>query len=759
MNTTTKMSYDELLRKALSKGKSSSTKKAKFDKKKNYASFWMDDLGKGSDRFGISSDFSGKSSDLVKSIKLNSYRRAVANFVKILTNKEIPVKFKGADSYTDGKSVTISTDIKDDNFDVTVGLALHEASHVLLTDFSILPILRSGNHTEAERIVSKFPAEYHDVIRQVIKDLLNWVEDRRIDNYVFSTSPGYKAYYHKLYDHYFNNDKLVTRGLKAKKYRNPKQIDSWMMHIINMTNEAFNPTVMPGLQEVTSIVNLPQISRLKSTNDALDVVLKMMEVIAEHLDFAPVKEKEQEEQQSQPKAQPNKDAQQEQEDEEEEQEGSESSEEQEDEESEEQQGEGSGSGEGEGDEESKDEGEGDGSGEGEEESEDEGEDITDAEASAIENHMREQKKFGDGEIKKKSGSRSLERKLEQVEKEGVTIEQVGGRYTCLNYDITGKEFIAAASANELIDKLADQRRPLSYSDPKHKAISKEIDELRKAQQLLDRCYFNGINKTYTKAIEEGLLMGQLLGKKLQLRNESRERVDNRLRSGKIDNRRLAAAGYGIESIFQQVTVDKYKKANLHLSLDGSGSMGGTYWANTVKMAMAIAKGLTYTSNVSMQISIRVTTHDKGTLPANYFIYDSRKNTIRELQVVLGSFSPNGMTPEGLCFESMLKKNQLVKSDSELDSYFVNISDGGPGGVGNYSGATAMEHTKAQVTKMRNELGMNVLSYFMTSYTDGDFSQSSSGRMFQGMYGKAATNISPDNVLAIAKTLNNMFMGK
>jgi len=273
MNTTTKMSYDELLRKALNKGKSTS-KKAKFDKKKNYASFWMDDLGRGADRFGISSDFSSKSSDLIKSIKLNSYRKAVANFVKILTNKEIPVRFAGSDSYTDGQSVTLSADIKDDNFDVAVGLALHEASHILLTDFSLLPILRSGNHTEVEKIVAMLPNIPADVVRSIIKDLLNWVEDRRIDNYVFSTSPGYKAYYHKLYDHYFNNDKVITKGLKSKKYRNPGSIDSWMMHIINMTNPNFNPTVMPGLQEVATIADLPRISRLKSTNDALAVVLK-----------------------------------------------------------------------------------------------------------------------------------------------------------------------------------------------------------------------------------------------------------------------------------------------------------------------------------------------------------------------------------------------------------------------------------------------------------------------------------------------------
>ena len=69
-------------------------------------------------------------------LKLNAHRRAISNFVNILTNRNIPVKFnvKG-DSYTDGKSVTISSDLKPDKFDSTVGLALHEASHIVLTDF------------------------------------------------------------------------------------------------------------------------------------------------------------------------------------------------------------------------------------------------------------------------------------------------------------------------------------------------------------------------------------------------------------------------------------------------------------------------------------------------------------------------------------------------------------------------------------------------------------------------------------------------
>jgi len=719
MNTTTKMSYDELLRKALNKGKSTS-KKAKFDKKKNYASFWMDDLGRGADRFGISSDFSSKSSDLIKSIKLNSYRKAVANFVKILTNKEIPVRFAGSDSYTDGQSVTLSADIKDDNFDVAVGLALHEASHILLTDFSLLPILRSGNHTEVEKIVAMLPNIPADVVRSIIKDLLNWVEDRRIDNFVFSTSPGYKAYYHKLYDHYFNNDKVITKGLKSKKYRNPGSIDSWMMHIINMTNPNFNPTVMPGLQEVATIADLPRISRLKSTNDALAVVLQMMEVIAKYIASEPQSAQEQEEQENQ------------------------------------QQMPGKGGEEGE---KQKSEGKESEDGEGEGEGENEGEGLTDEEIDEINKQIDKQKKFGDGNTNKKTAGRNLAKKLDKAEKEGVTIEQVAGKYTCLNYDVTGKEFIAAANVNEQIDKLASERSKEPYGSQRRKELDKQIEVLRAQREMLDYNYFGAGSRKYKEAIEEGLLMGQLLGRKLQMRNESRERVDNRLRSGKIDNRRLSAAGYGIESIFHQVTIDKYKKANIHLSLDGSGSMGGTNWKNTAKLTAAIAKAITYTQNVSMQVSIRVTTHDKGTLPVNYFIYDSRKNTIRELQVILGSFTPNGMTPEGLCFESMLKKNQLVKSDNDMDSYFVNLSDGGPGGVGNYQGETARIHTKAQIDKMRNELGMNILSYFMAEYNSEDFGNTSSGRMFQGMYGKAATQVQPDNALQIAKTLNNMFMGK
>lgn len=71
---------------------------------------------------------------------LAATKRAISNFVDIVAGNGVKVKYSsGEQSYTDGKSVVISSNIKtSSDFDVTVGLALHEASHVLLSNFDIL---------------------------------------------------------------------------------------------------------------------------------------------------------------------------------------------------------------------------------------------------------------------------------------------------------------------------------------------------------------------------------------------------------------------------------------------------------------------------------------------------------------------------------------------------------------------------------------------------------------------------------------------
>ena len=78
--------------------------------------------------------------------KMAATLRAVGNFVQIVTGKSIPVTYSTKDeSYTDGKAVVLSGNIKAKDYDPTVGLALHEGSHCALTDFDILPKLMERN--------------------------------------------------------------------------------------------------------------------------------------------------------------------------------------------------------------------------------------------------------------------------------------------------------------------------------------------------------------------------------------------------------------------------------------------------------------------------------------------------------------------------------------------------------------------------------------------------------------------------------------
>jgi hypothetical protein len=74
---------------------------------------------------------------------------------------------------------------------------------------------------------------------------------------------------------------------------------------------------------------------------------------------------------------------------------------------------------------------------------------------------------------------------------------------------------------------------------------------------------------------------------------------------------------------------------------------------------------------------------------------------------------------------------------------------------NYSSEPAALHTKKQVTKIAHE-GYSVLSYFIKS--DG-LNNPKSVELFKKMYGKNASFINPNNILQVAKTMNQMFLEK
>ena len=237
------------------------------------SSYWFDD---------IDTDFSYRVNNRkqVDHTKLASAQRAIGNFVNIVTGKQIPVHFQNnGDSYTDGKSVTIGSKIEDKNFDSTVGLALHEGSHIALTNFKLLDgcYIGSGFHSHIAMRGGdpNMDMTEDDILK--VKDLFNWIEDRRIDYHIYTSAPGYRKYYEAMYEKYFNA-RIVDKALKSDE-KTDEDWDSYMFRIINLTNPNRRIDALEVLPQVWDLIDLKNINRLKTSDDALNVAIEVYKLI------------------------------------------------------------------------------------------------------------------------------------------------------------------------------------------------------------------------------------------------------------------------------------------------------------------------------------------------------------------------------------------------------------------------------------------------------------------------------------------------
>ena len=116
-------------------------------------------------------DFLGLDTNVDKGkdlVALAGYKRAISNFVNIVTEDNIPVVFNSKDeSYTDGKKVVIGSNIDDKKFDVAVGLALHEGSHIKLSDFNLLRNLENSIPAEVYVLAERVNVDRMTVINTV----------------------------------------------------------------------------------------------------------------------------------------------------------------------------------------------------------------------------------------------------------------------------------------------------------------------------------------------------------------------------------------------------------------------------------------------------------------------------------------------------------------------------------------------------------------------------------------------------------------
>lgn len=225
-------------------------------------------------------------------MRMASVRRSIADFVKIICKKPIPVKFSsGTQSYTDGNSVVVISVKTDPNdIDVMVGLALHEASHVLLSQ----PLFKWMNNiwriTSAirRRIISISGVHQPELVRKTIQLLINFLEDRRIDSWIYERIGGYRPYYDELYNTYFYSDEINTE-LAEPDSRIPT-ISNYELHIFNMTNKNVEVSALPELDKIFELIDLKNIRRFDDFDGdnssgyplIVETALQIAEIIFRH---------------------------------------------------------------------------------------------------------------------------------------------------------------------------------------------------------------------------------------------------------------------------------------------------------------------------------------------------------------------------------------------------------------------------------------------------------------------------------------------
>ena len=273
----------------------------------------------------------------------------------------------------------------------------------------------------------------------------------------------------------------------------------------------------------------------------------------------------------------------------------------------------------------------------------------------------------------------------------------------------------------------------------------------------------GTSGDVTGFVEEGIRLGTALGRKLQVRGESRDTKWTRLDSGRIDKRLIAELGFGNDRVFNTTFTESYSDAILHISVDASGSMSGRKWTNAMTSVVSICKAASMIQNVDVVVSIR-STHEVGgygsrgntTVPLMLIAYDSRVDKFSKVKNLFAHITVSGTTPEGLCFEAVM--DEIVPTSKDRDSYFLNFSDGMPMFSSDdlrYYSSEAVNHTKKMVNEMKTR-GIKVLSYFIG---DGDYRRDDTMIDFKKMYGKDSEFIDVTSVMSVSKTMNKKFLEK
>ena len=633
---------------------------------KNHSSYWLDD-----DIFNDDPDTPTPIGiDMNRIIRLAAVRRAVANFVSILSGKNIPVRYSsGKQSYTDGQSVVIAAEEDPAKFDSLVGLALHEGSHILLTDFKFIaavqrlrncierhfmpnawttvdmPPMSSQNDNVLNHLLpdglkyrGKLPdageasyevwnnLPYWNLTERMLGDIhtiMNILEDRRIDQYVYRNAQGYRPYYDALYAKYF----LTTEMEKNLKF-NPEwrelTIENYINRLLFAIHPASDPDALPGLRALINRMNLATIDRVGPEHDPKENGKAIFTLrvptftecpilwqeactlymhILQYVQLTPNpsnsdKELVESVNQTALNGLPNLDG--------------------------------------------------------------NPQTPSDMQPTEVERNTKGRGK----NIQSVPGKYNPNKAKTDLEKIRQFMSETTKKKAAKKVEQEAIAALETANA-DMVDLKGD-----GIVGGRCMVLRKITDSLlTQPWYIFSKSWWDGDGME--AAIRAGNRMGAILHHRLQVRNDPVLTKQTRLPQGGLDRRLLAQLGMDITSVFQTSRIDQHRPVLLHLTLDASGSMGGKKWSKVVTVATAIAYLSAKLQNVDAVISLR----GGADIPLVSIIYDSRINHLQHYYRYIRQIGPSGSTPEGLAFKATMQL--ILENTTTHDVYLVNFSDGEP----------------------------------------------------------------------------------
>lgn len=597
---------------------------------------------------------------------LAQYKRAITNFVHILTgNPQIKVNYsERGDSFTDGNEITLSASMKEKDFDSNVGLALHEASHILYTDFekSKSEMNRVRYNKTHEMTPKQIEITGRTVsgsgVADVMKTILNIVEDLYIDAMTYANAPGYRGYYQALYHKFFGENKLVD-AFYSKDFSQPS-MDNYLFHICNIRNPNRNLKALPDLDLIWSKLDLSNIRRLANMQDRVDLAWDILDIITRHC--VPKNQSDDSDETTTSDG-------------------------------------------GGGDDFIIDEIIFDNTPHAQEQNtNDENvrqyEPLSKSNLDKINKLFDKQLELINGESKKTKLTKQAKANVDAIS--SVDIQTHFSAKDCPDsYDFGGKyNGVKTLIIRDVNDKFIDSGMAHYFgirSWPRYKAESE---------------------------VERFINLGKVLAKNLKIRNEERSLTSTRQKSGALDKRLLHEIGHKNYEVFKRININQYRDSYIHISIDTSGSMGSEL-SDCINFATMFAVASKLIKNIHVVVSVRTTTYGSSIMsnggrnsgdgmPFIMYIFDSKKDNISKIRKLFPRIDTIGTTPEGLTFEAAMR--DIKKSSANTDAFFINLCDGQPYYSNNqvrYSGSYASKHSKTQTDRMMQN-GINVLTYYIGS---------------------------------------------